>query len=210
MARGYPSIPKAKAFPKWPVPTKQISMHLSLAQSMSCDLLASKKTGYRCLEFLVSARVRPAKEKGWERWLISRHPVCPASSLPISALHFSLSRPFFCFTIYMVQDDHLCSRDPPSPEACFSICNPHLSALDSLVRSQSSQSCQTVHDPMDGNIPGSSIHGISQQDYWNGLPFPLPGDLLDPEDQTCASCIGRQILYHLSLLGSPRFTGDTC
>lgn len=40
---------RQKAFPKWPVPTKQISMHLSLAQSMSCDLLASKKTGYRVL-----------------------------------------------------------------------------------------------------------------------------------------------------------------
>ena len=27
---------------------------------------------------------------------------------------------------------------------------------------------------------GSSVHGISQQEYWSGLPFPSPGDLPDP------------------------------
>ena len=30
------------------------------------------------------------------------------------------------------------------------------------------------------NPPGSSVHGISQAGYWSGLPFPPPGDLLDP------------------------------
>ena len=29
--------------------------------------------------------------------------------------------------------------------------------------------------------PGSSVHGISQADYWRGFPFPSPGDLLDSE-----------------------------
>ena len=28
--------------------------------------------------------------------------------------------------------------------------------------------------------PGSSVHGIPQQEYWRGLPFPPPGDLLNP------------------------------
>ena len=40
---------------------------------------------------------------------------------------------------------------------------------------------------------------FSRQEYWNGLPYSLPGDLPDPRDQTsisCISCIGRQILYH--------------
>ena len=27
---------------------------------------------------------------------------------------------------------------------------------------------------------GSSVHGILQEVYWSGLPFPPPGDLLDP------------------------------
>ena len=34
---------------------------------------------------------------------------------------------------------------------------------------------------MDCSLPGSSVHGILQQEYWSGLPFPSPGDLLDPE-----------------------------
>ena len=33
---------------------------------------------------------------------------------------------------------------------------------------------------MDCSSPGSSFHGISQQEYWSGLPFPSPGDLPDP------------------------------
>ena len=35
-------------------------------------------------------------------------------------------------------------------------------------------------DPMDCNPPGSSVHGISRQEYWSGLPFPFPGDLPNP------------------------------
>ena len=30
---------------------------------------------------------------------------------------------------------------------------------------------------MDCGLPGSSICGIFQQEYWSGLPFPSPGDL---------------------------------
>ena len=40
---------------------------------------------------------------------------------------------------------------------------------------------------------------FSRQEYWNGLPFPTPGDLPDPGIESsmfCVSCIGRQILYH--------------
>ena len=33
---------------------------------------------------------------------------------------------------------------------------------------------------MDYGPPGSSVHGIFQQEYWSGLPFPTPGDLPDP------------------------------
>ena len=54
-------------------------------------------------------------------------------------------------------------------------------------------------------MPGSSVHGISQQEYWSGLPFPSSGDLPDPgvifrrssrDLQTCIFRIGRLILYH--------------
>ena len=32
---------------------------------------------------------------------------------------------------------------------------------------------------MDCSPPASSVHGISQQEYWSGFPFPSPGDLPD-------------------------------
>ena len=36
---------------------------------------------------------------------------------------------------------------------------------------------QLFHDPMGCSPPGSSVHGVSQQEYKSGLPFPSPGDL---------------------------------
>ena len=42
------------------------------------------------------------------------------------------------------------------------------------------QSCPTFYDPLDCSPPGFSVQGIFQQEYWNGLPFPTPGDLSDP------------------------------
>ena len=39
----------------------------------------------------------------------------------------------------------------------------------------------TLFSPMDCSSPGSSVHGFPlRQEYWSGLPFPSPGDLLDP------------------------------
>ena len=45
--------------------------------------------------------------------------------------------------------------------------------------SEVAQSYPTLCDPMDCSLPGFSIHGIYQQEYWNGLPFSSPGDLPD-------------------------------
>ena len=42
------------------------------------------------------------------------------------------------------------------------------------------QSCPNLCDSMDCSPPGSSVQGFSRQEYWSGLPFPLPGDLPDP------------------------------
>ena len=35
-------------------------------------------------------------------------------------------------------------------------------------------------DPMDCSLLGSSVMGLSRQEYWSGLPFPSPGDLPGP------------------------------
>ena len=42
------------------------------------------------------------------------------------------------------------------------------------------QLCLTLCDPMDYSPPGSSVHGISRQEFWRELPFPSPGDFPDP------------------------------
>ena len=41
------------------------------------------------------------------------------------------------------------------------------------------QLCLTFCDPMDCSPPDASVHGFSRQEYYSGLPFPSPGDLLD-------------------------------
>ena len=48
-----------------------------------------------------------------------------------------------------------------------------------VSESEVAQSCPTLCDPMDCNLPGSSVHGIFQE-YWSGLPFSSPGDLPNP------------------------------
>ena len=54
--------------------------------------------------------------------------------------------------------------------------------------------------PVDCSLSGSSVHGISQQGYWSGLPFPPPGHPPNPGIDwiriSSFSSIGRQILYH--------------
>ena len=42
---------------------------------------------------------------------------------------------------------------------------------------------------MDSRSPGSSVHWISQQEYWEGLPFPSPGDLPRPGIKPEASAL---------------------
>ena len=36
------------------------------------------------------------------------------------------------------------------------------------------QSCLTLHNPMDCSLPGSSAHGVSRQEYCSGVPSPSP------------------------------------
>ena len=59
-----------------------------------------------------------------------------------------------------------------------------MQATQSGKMSVVAQSCLTVCDPMDHNLPGSSVQGIFRQEYWSGLPFPSQGifttQLLNP------------------------------
>ena len=42
------------------------------------------------------------------------------------------------------------------------------------------QLCPALCDSVNCSPPGSSVHGVSQQECWSGLPFPSPGDLTHP------------------------------
>ena len=71
------------------------------------------------------------------------------------------------------------------------------------------QSCPTLCNPIDCSPSGSSVHGIFQQEYWNRLPFPTPGDLPKTEIEPtflAFHAMGGQILYHYAL-GKPPFCG---
>ena len=46
--------------------------------------------------------------------------------------------------------------------------------------SEVAQSCLTLSNPMDCSLPGSSVHEILRQEYWNGLSCPPLGDLPNP------------------------------
>ena len=49
-----------------------------------------------------------------------------------------------------------------------------------MSASSVTQSCSTLCEPMDCSPPGSSVHGILQQECSSRLPFPFPGDLSNP------------------------------
>ena len=55
-----------------------------------------------------------------------------------------------------------------------------LTPSHACVRAKSLQSCPTLCHPMDCSPLGSSLHGISRQEYWSGWPGPTPGGLPDP------------------------------
>ena len=42
------------------------------------------------------------------------------------------------------------------------------------IEREVAQSCPTLSHLMDCSLPGSSIHGISRQEYWSGVPLPSP------------------------------------
>ena len=60
--------------------------------------------------------------------------------------------------------------------------NTHTDKPGSLHQSESevAQSYLTVCDPWTVANQAFPSMGFSRQEYWSGLPFPSPGDLLDP------------------------------
>ena len=90
-----------------------------------------------------------------------------------------------------------CNEEPaPQPKS-----NPHTLQLEKVGAARKTQHSQiyvitflscckegsivvasslTLCDPTNWSPPGASVHGLSRQEYWSGLPFPYPEDLPDP------------------------------
>ena len=89
-----------------------------------------------------------------------------------------------------------------SLQSCSTLCDPHrrqptrlphpwdspgkntgvgclflLQCMKVKSESEVTQSCLTLSDLMDHSLPGSSLHGISRQKYWSGVPLPSPTPL---------------------------------
>ena len=77
------------------------------------------------------------------------------------------------------------------------------------VRAKLLQSCLTLCNPKDYSPPGSSVHGLSRQEYWSGLPCPPPGDLPDPGIEPRAPALQVDTLP-LSHQGSPNTYVKQC
>ena len=58
------------------------------------------------------------------------------------------------------------------------------------------QSYLTLHNPMDYSLPGSSVHGIFQARILEWVAVSYSRGSPQPRDQTCISCVGRQIPYN--------------
>ena len=74
--------------------------------------------------------------------------------------------------------------------ACVRVCVPVCARLVS-------KSCLNLCDPIQWGPPGSSVYGISLQEYCKGVPFSSAGDIHDPGIKLASLMPpGRQILYH--------------
>ena len=57
-------------------------------------------------------------------------------------------------------------------------CHFLLQCMKVKSESEVAQSCPTLSDPMDYSLPGSSVHGISRQEYSRGVPLLSPHEVL--------------------------------
>ena len=73
------------------------------------------------------------------------------------------------------------------------------SAAEILLPLQRTQSRPTLCDPVDCSAPGSSVHGIVQARILERVAISFSREFSRPRNRTCvscASCIGRWILYY--------------
>ena len=61
----------------------------------------------------------------------------------------------------------------------------------------------TLCNPMDYSLPDSSVHGISPQEYWSGLPFSFSRHSSQHRDRTQVSWVAGKF-FATELPGKPK------
>ena len=77
-----------------------------------------------------------------------------------------------------------------------------------VVVAQLLQSCPTLCEPMDCNLPGSSVHGIfPRQEYWSGVPLVVEMEWISPLTGSCKIPVkaftGSELAYSRRKYGLP-------
>ena len=85
---------------------------------------------------------------------------------------------------------------------CQIISEASLTSLHRVMCVLVAQLCPTLCNPMDCTLSDSSDYGISPGENPRVVTIPFSRESSWPWDQTGVSCVGRQILYHLSYQGS--------
>ena len=67
---------------------------------------------------------------------------------------------------------------------------------EGLVCAKSPPSCLTLCNPVDGSLPGSSVHGIFHARILEWVATSFPRGSSRHRDGTHVSCFGRRVLYH--------------
>ena len=71
-----------------------------------------------------------------------------------------------------------------------------------MVQHVRAQSRPTLCNPMGCSLPVSSVHEILQARILEWVARPSSTGSFDPGTEPAVSCLHRQVLYHLSYLGS--------
>ena len=98
----------------------------------------------------------------------------------------------YCYSSHL--SDGLQTPSSKVTEACIQMCAPSLSCVQLFAASWTA-----AHQ-----APLSTE--FSKKEYWNKLPFPTPGDLLETQAlNPCSwvSCTGRPVLYNCTTWGAP-------
>ena len=105
------------------------------------------------------------------------------------------------------REDYLCKVPMCWPMRCVCVCVCVCVCARACVHTRSvTQLCLTVCNPLDGSLPGSSIHQILQARIleWVAISFSRRSSWhRDWTHVFCISGIGRQILYHCTTWKAP-------